>query len=193
VHTLSASFVLGFHGCDKSIADRLLTGGNFRPSQNGYDWLGSGIYFWESNPQRGLDYASELQKLRRNPKITKPEVIGAVVDLGLCLDLTTSAGIEQVRSAFKEYSSLADGAEWSMPENSEDLLRRNLDCAVLQYLHKIREDAEKPEVDTVKGIFVEGNPIYKSAGFIDKTHVQICVRYPECIKGVFRVDKRFLS
>ena len=117
----------------------------------------------------------------------------AVVDLGLCLDLTTSAGIEQVRSAFKEYSSLADGAEWSMPENSEDLLRRNLDCAVLQYLHKIREDAEKPEVDTVKGIFVEGNPIYKSAGFIDKTHVQICVRNPECIKGVFRVDKRFLS
>lgn len=193
MHTLSASFVLGFHGCDQKVADKLVAGGKFRPSQNDYDWLGSGIYFWEANPRRGLEYATELGKMKRRPKIAIPAVIGAVIDLGLCLDLTTSAGIEQARDAYTQYSLLADGAEWVMPENGSDLMRRNLDCAVLQYLHKIRNDTAKPAVDTVKGIFVEGNPIYHNAGFFDKTHVQICVCNPDCIKGVFRVDKRFLS
>lgn len=37
------------------------------------------------------------------------------------------------------------------------------------------------------GVFVEGEPIYPGAGFDAKTHVQICVCDPACIKGVFRV------
>jgi hypothetical protein len=47
--------------------------------------------------------------------------------------------------------------------------------------------------DTVKGIFQEGAPIYQEAGFREKTHIQICVRDPECIKGVFRVPPRYLK
>ena len=54
MHRLSTAFVLGYHGCDQSIADRLLAGGAFRKSRNDYDWLGHGIYFWEANPLRGV-------------------------------------------------------------------------------------------------------------------------------------------
>ena len=85
---LSFGFVLGYHGCDQTTGESLLAGSLFKPSENDYDWLGSGIYFWEANPLRGIDYAREAMK-RRGSRITKPSVVGAVIDLGNCLDLTT--------------------------------------------------------------------------------------------------------
>ena len=32
----------------------LLRGEPLQPSENDYDWLGRGIYFWEHGPQRAL-------------------------------------------------------------------------------------------------------------------------------------------
>ena len=60
-------------------------------------------------------------------------------------------------------------------------------------LHEVRRNADEPTIDSVKGIFIEGNPIYANSGFHEKTHIQICVCNPEQIKGVFRVHQRFLS
>ncbi len=38
--------IFDFHGCDKAIADAVLTGeGTLSASENAYDWLGRGIYF----------------------------------------------------------------------------------------------------------------------------------------------------
>jgi hypothetical protein len=92
MHELSSSFVLGYHGCDQEVAEQLLNNIPFLPSHNDYDWLGSGIYFWEANPQRGLEFANELAD--RSPEFIKnPTVVGAVLDLGYCLDLTTSSGL----------------------------------------------------------------------------------------------------
>jgi hypothetical protein len=60
LHNLSASFVLGYHGCDRRVGLALLDGlTQFAASQNEWDWLGSGIYFWEVNPLRGLEFAHE--------------------------------------------------------------------------------------------------------------------------------------
>jgi hypothetical protein len=42
---LAASFVLGYHGCDKETADAIVTGAPIAESNNPYDWLGPGIYF----------------------------------------------------------------------------------------------------------------------------------------------------
>ena len=40
---------------------------------------------------------------------------------------------------------------------------------------------------------MEGKPIYPTAGFNEKTHIQIAVNNPACIKGVFRVPKNQLE
>ena len=94
------SFVLGFHGCDKKIADKVLSGKDrLIPSENEYDWLGNGIYFWENSHQRALEYA---KLLRQHPKrsinpVEKPYVIGAVIDLGHCLNLLDSEYIQIVK------------------------------------------------------------------------------------------------
>jgi hypothetical protein len=106
LHQLAASFILGYHGCDKAVGERILKGEPFKQSNNDYDWLGPGIYFWEANPLRGLDFAREAKK-RHALNIERPFVIGAVTSLGLCLDLTTAAGIEQVRLPIRaSWSSL---------------------------------------------------------------------------------------
>tara|TARA_R110002110_G_scaffold107622_12_gene269249 strand:+ start:985 stop:1569 length:585 start_codon:yes stop_codon:yes gene_type:complete len=192
LHRLQSAFILGYHGCDSSIAAKLLDGHNFKPSQNDYDWLGHGIYFWEANPKRGLDYARELKAKRPEMKIRNPDVVGAVIDLGLCLDLTTLAAVEQVKKAHDKLQSLARLEGSQLPENKSDL-RRHLDCLVLETLHTIRSDENEAPLDSVKGVFTEGNPIYATSGFYEKTHIQICVCNPECIKGVFRVPTRFFN
>ena len=54
-------------------------------------------------------------------------------------------------------------------------------------VHTIRRDRNDQPIDTVKGVFLEGRPIYEGSGFYERTHIQIAVRNHECIKGVFRV------
>ena len=184
MHRLSASFVLGYHGCDAPVAERLLRNQPFALSQNVWDWLGEGIYFWEANPERGLEFAAEVAK-RNGSKIAKPAVVGAVIDLGFCLDLTTSRGLQETRNSFLELLKISRDAGKMLPENQPDG-RHNLDCAVVNYVHYLREGNEPP-FDTVRGIFTEMPALYPGSVFGSKNHIQIAVRNPACIKGVFRV------
>jgi hypothetical protein len=186
LHQLATSFVLGYHGCDQRVGERILKGEAFKQSNNDYDWLGPGIYFWEANPLRGLDFAREAMN-RKGSRIKRPFVIGAVISLDLCLDLTSTAGIEQVRAAHKIFVDVAAVRQSELPRNPSSTLLRPLDSAVIQMLHKIRKDHREPAIDTVKGIFIEGELIYPGSGFHKKTHIQIAVCNPDCIKGVFRV------
>jgi hypothetical protein len=80
-----------------------------------------------------------------------------------------------------------------VPQNvgGDDLLLRKLDCAVINFLHAAREKAG--EDPSVRGVFTEGKRIYTNSGFREKTHIQICVRNPANIHGVFRVHERYFS
>ena len=49
------------------------------------------------------------------------------------------------------------------------------------------------EFDTVRALFPEGGPLYPTAGFLTKTHVQIAVRNLNQIRGVFRVPSQELE
>jgi hypothetical protein len=190
LHRLSASFILGYHGCDAEVAERLLLNEPFNVSQNVWDWLGEGVYFWEANPVRGLEYAAEVAG-RKGIKIEQPAVVGAVIDLGFCLDLTTSLGLRETAAAFSELHRLAREAGRQLPENYSDG-RHNLDCAVINYVHRARQ-GRHPPFDTIKGIFIETPPLYPGSYFGSKNHIQIAVRNPTCIKGVFRVPEADLD
>ena len=189
---LSFSFVLGYHGCDRKVGGNMLAGNDFTASKNDYDWLGSGIYFWEANPARGVEFAHESMA-RKGSKITDPFVIGAVIDLGRCLDLTTSSGIAMVCRGYESLQTARSQTRSSMPVNTKDKQRRKLDCAVIERVHAILDEAGEPAFDSVRGVFVEGEPAYDGAGYATKTHIQIAVRNPDCIKGVFRVPSRHLT
>ena len=192
MHRLSTSFVLGYHGCDVDVAEALLAGEPFKKSNNDYDWLGPGVYFWEANPQRGYDFANEAAK-RKGSKIKHPTVIGAVIDLGLCLDMTTLGAIGVVKQAYQALREQMQGSGNQLPVNGKGLLLRHLDCAVIKTLHDILKTNDEA-FDTVRGVFIEGEPLYLNSGFNDKTHTQIAVCNLACIKGVFRVSsEQFIS
>jgi hypothetical protein len=201
MHRLTTSFLLGYHGCSQKVANALLAGEPFVPSENSYDWLGPGIYFWQANPLRALRFAEEVRN-RRKEKWT-PAVVGAVIEPGLCLDLASEAGVSAVTSAFEMLVRVSKDNGDALPINGggNDLLLRNLDCAVIKTLHAIRADSianhdlnfgRLEPIDTVSGIFVEGKPIYLNSGFHAKTHIQICVCNSQCIRGVFRVPENEL-
>ena len=82
-----SQFVLGFHGCDATLAQQVVLGKTMlKKSDHDYDWLGHGIYFWENNVGRAEQWASENAQ-RKGSLINTPGVLGAYLDLGNCLDL----------------------------------------------------------------------------------------------------------
>jgi hypothetical protein len=197
VYELLPSFVLGFHGCDRAIAEKVFAGkATLQASVNDYDWLGHGIYFWENNPRRALDYAKLLKRSPRRTKsrIRNPAVIGAVIDLGYCLNLLDAQFIRMARYAYADLKKIKQQAGREMPTNQTvkgggDLLLRPLDCAVIETLHLICRDQGMRPFDSARGVFVEGPAIYPGAGINEFNHIQICVRNIKAIKGYFRVLK----
>lgn len=188
--------IYGFHGCDRRIGEAVLASHvqHLKSSKNDYDWLGHGIYFWEASPERGLQFARDAKVSRKisQGRIRFPYVVGAVIELGNCLNLLDQAGLMEMRTAHQMLKSLAEAEGKQLQSNkrkddSGAYLVRTLDCAVLEHLHQIRKDAGLPKYDTVIGALWEGKDLYEDAGITDKNHMQICVRTEECIRGYFRV------
>lgn len=188
LYSVLPSFVLGFHGCDQSVATSAVNRKqHLRFSDNKYDWLGSGIYFWENSPQRALEWAKLLKERK---KIRRPAVIGAVIDLGNCLNLLDRRYLKIVRTAYENLAEASRKAGTPLPRNEplgagRDLLLRNLDCATINAVHRRREEAGLAAYDTVRAAFMEGEALYESSGFSEYSHIQICVRSLHCIKGYF--------
>ena len=69
------SFIIGFHGCGRELALKLVSGGErLKAQEREYHWLGSGIYFWENDPARALEWACEKASRK---ELEDPFVIGA--------------------------------------------------------------------------------------------------------------------
>ena len=118
MYSTKPSFVYGFHGLDREVAIRILNQeDNFRHSNNSYDWLGNGIYFWENNYQRAIQYAQEDSK-RSNSTIKTPFVLGAVLDLGNCLDLLNQKYIDYLSIAFNVLEQYLEKENKPLPLNS---------------------------------------------------------------------------
>jgi hypothetical protein len=187
------TFAIGFHGCDKEVQEKVLLNKEvLRSSENDYDWLGNGIYFWENNPDRALQFAELIKKFPNihSTKINTPAVIGAVIDLGNCFNLIDARYIKMLNDGYETLKIAAGKAGVQLPINKipdtgGHPLIRHLDCAVIQIIHKSRETANQKSFDTVRGVFQEGTELYNNSGFKTKTHIQLCVRNPNCIKGYF--------
>jgi len=190
--TRASAFILGYHGCDKAIGEKVLAGAeHLKASDNDYDWLGTGIYFWENSARRAVGWADSVRSNPRSSraKVEEPFVIGAIIDLGLCLDLLEAESIAVVSTGYEGLLEGAAAAGMAIPANKKtagELVVRRLDCAVINYVHLLREESGEPAFDTVRAPFIEGPPLYANAGFHAQTHVQICVPHPRQIIGYFR-------
>lgn len=190
MYTKKPSFVYGFHGLDRDVAFKILNQkDDFKPSNNNYDWLGEGIYFWENNFERAENYAL-LDSKREKTKIKDPFVLGAVLDLGNCFDLLEQKNLDFLKFAYEEFKKSLEEDGEELPKNTSfgkndfDFKKRELDCAVIRYAHELaKEDGMK--FDSVRAAFWEGNLLYPGAGFKSENHIQIAILNPSCIKGIF--------
>jgi hypothetical protein len=183
---VSHSLVIGYHGCDVRIARKVISlKDSLHPSQNPWDWLGHGYYFWEDSHARAGQWA-EAESKRRGNKIKQPAVLGAVIDLGECLNLADAEALKQVRVAHDEYERFCNSGGIEKTRNrGPDLRARYLDCAVMETLHQLRHEEGRQPFATVRGFFMEGQELYAGAGFRELDHIQICVRSPKQIIGCF--------
>ena len=190
MYSIRSNFVLGFHGCDEEEQKELLNNPNsFKRSKESYDWLGHGMYFWEENQVRAELWAKQKQIAGT---LKKPAVIGAVINLGYCFDLLDSQSISVLKDAFALFKEESERLSKPIPKNEKhpsekdrDITLRYLDCAVIEYTHQFFKFNNERPFDSVRAAFLEGAPIYEGAGFYDKTHIQICIINPNCIKGFF--------
>lgn len=193
MYTSRTGLIIGFHGTDESIVKKVINGEReLKASNNAYDWLGNGIYFWDNSPSRALSWAKELSK-RKNSRIKKPAVIGAIIDLGYCLDLLDYKNLHLLKEGYSILKTSLSKSNTKIPINkgdTPDLLQRELDCAVIESLHESIEITNEKEFESVRGVFWEGKELYPKAGFREKDHIQICIRNINCIKGYFLPLKR---
>ena len=178
--------VVGYHGCDLSVATKILLDGDaFEQSTNDYDWLGKGTYFWEYGADRAYRFAEDQMPRGR---IKTPAVLGALIQLGECFDLLDTRFTKDLAAFYGQWEAESRANGLALPVNSgktPDKKMRRLDCAVLNQYLKLAEEVGK-KYDTVRGCFIEGDPVFETSGIHVESHIQIAVRNPACIVGVFK-------
>ncbi len=173
--------IVAFHGTTEPVADHLVAGGDFTPSSNTDDWLGSGVYFWEYAPKQAWWWTTRFKKK------SKPAVVGAMIRLGNCFDLLDPANVQLLKRLYVGMleKSRAEGTD--PPSNFRH--RRNLDCAVFNYCYD-EAVAEGNPIDSARAVYVPtdmAKRIWKGSWIYEEAHIQICVRDPKNILAVWHV------
>lgn len=182
--------VMGYHGCPArnvsgcKFLNRLLAGDervdDWIFSDNEYDWIGQGIYFWEYGPRRALQWAGD-----------DGVVVGAMIQLGRCFDLTDPGYTDILRATYQSIEELYREQGSALPTNTRaGGMRRDLDCLVVNNAIDVANDIDQERGErpfqTVRAAFEEGDAAFAGSMIYTQTHIQIAVRDRTCILGTFR-------
>ena len=171
-------YVVGYHGTSKAIGTEVihgLGGRHLRPSTQDYEWLGEAVYFWENSVARAEEWA-----LSKHPG--EGAVVGAVLQLGTCLDLLDQTYINIVEAAARNMVDEMERAGKPIPANSKRGAYR-FDCALIEYIKSSK--GRYGNFDSARAAYIEGDPIVGRSEFRRNTHIQIAVFNLNCIKGYF--------
>jgi hypothetical protein len=119
MYSTRSGLVLGFHGCDAEVLNNVLNGqSELNFSENSFDWLGNGVYFWEYSYSRALEYATDISRRKKGlTRINKPAVLGATIDLGHCLDLIEYENLQLLRRSFELFRDTCKSSGINLPAN----------------------------------------------------------------------------
>ena len=144
------------------------------------------MYFWEYGADRALRFAEE--QVARG-KVAAPTVVGAVLQLGACFDLLDTHFTDTVATDYPVWEATMIKFAVPLPVNAgatPDMKLRRLDCAVLNWVLDAHASRASVVYDAVRGGFTEGAAVFPGSGLQRETHVQVAIRNPSCILGVFR-------
>ncbi|MGB8700868.1 MAG: hypothetical protein WCD18_15750 [Thermosynechococcaceae cyanobacterium] len=165
--------IYGYHGTTTAKAMNILTQG-FRASDNDYDWLGTGIYFFQDAPLRAEQWAT--QQYPENPA-----VIRALIRLDNCIDLFDIGWQPGLKNLYNSFVEQYRGTNRPLPTQNPDRSKAHrLDCAFFNYSIEFISLAGQT-VDSVRAAFMEGDRLFPNSAIFDLAHVQIAIRNPALI------------
>ena len=161
--------VYGYHGTSIQAAQRIIEHG-FDFSTNDYDWLGTGVYFFQDAPQRAYSWAIE-----RYPD--SPAVIRSQLVLENCLDLLDISWYPIIREAYEMFVCAYQKANIPLPrQNPQRSKAHRLDCAFFNYIVGEILEPQGEIVGAIRAVFNEGERIYPNSAIFDRAHIQIVIR-----------------
>jgi len=145
-------------------------------SQNPYDWLGDGVYFFQDAPQRAWEWATEHYG-------NNAMVVGAEIHLINCMDLLDTSWTRVLVEIYDSYMKYLREAGLVRPRQTGGA--RRLDREVINYTVGVLAE-RGTKIACVRGAFIEGGPVFPDSAIYDRAHVQIAVRdIEECIRRVW--------
>ncbi|PTN53934.1 hypothetical protein [Stenotrophomonas panacihumi] len=190
--------VVGYHGCDITTRDDLVAGrATPQLSHNRYDWLGPGFYIFENDHDRAEAFARTAaaapeRRLTARP-IAQPAVVGCLLSVQRCLDMTTHAGVREFEAACMAvlgHDGHSPGrrvpANRARDDEDADNVLRHLDNAIFNHIHRAREAIPHSlPYQAVRGAFQQGAELVPRSGFHRDSHIQIALRDLACVIGWF--------
>jgi hypothetical protein len=169
-----ALVVRGYHGTSATRAAVIVRDG-FLPSDNDYDCLGNGVYFFEDGLVPARAWAT-----RTHP--SEPAVVQADICLEDCMDLKDTLGwVPLLTQAHGEVVRVSREQGHALPRQTS--AEHRLDHAVMEFAVATLE-REGIRVRAVRGVFAEGPPAFPGSFLSEGSHVQVAVRDPELISSV---------
>ena len=147
----------------------------FLSSDNDYDCIGNGVYFFED----GLTQARAWAK-RAHPG--EPAVVEADVRLEDCIDLKDSVGWVPVLARAHD-ELLRISRVQGVPVPRQTSREHRLDREVVELTVAILERGGM-RIRSVRGVFAEGPPAFPGSFLSEGSHVQVAVRDADLISDV---------
>jgi hypothetical protein len=164
--------ILGYHGTSQERAAAILSTG-FRASDNDYDWLGTGIYFFQDAPMRARQWATQ-----QHPQ--DPAVICSRIHLDNCIDLFDIGWQPLLKNVYNSFVEQYRDTEQPLPkQNPERSKAHRLDCAFFNFAIELISQAQP--IDSIRAAFIEGERLFPSSAIFELAHIQIAVRNPKLI------------
>jgi hypothetical protein len=168
--------VYGYHGTSLENASAILEEGGFHPSANAGDWLGYGIYFWQDAPARALEWAT-------HHNLDQPVVIGAEIHLETWIDLLDTQWSGYINTVYSRIAASHLRRGMKLPINTPKG-NHYLDQTILDFAAQESEDIGSI-IQGIRGAFHQGARLYPGSKLHRLSHVQLAVRDPNCIKGLW--------
>jgi hypothetical protein len=168
--------LVGYHGTNRQAAESILANG-FEPSQNEYDWLGTGVYFWQDAPYRAWDWSCTHARWK-HPQ-DEPAVIRSIIQIrrSECMDLldwkSENSWADLLDAAHKFLRKRQDLPKQRSGRNAK---LHPLDKVIIDYVIDKILVKDNLKIMAVRAGFEEGKKIFVGSAMYEKTHVQVAVR-----------------
>jgi len=176
----SRALVYGYHGTSLDGANSILMSG-FEMSRNDYDWLGTGVYFFQDAPQRAWEWAASRH--------SNPAVIGALIEINGFIDLLDIGWFEILQGSHHLLVDEYRRTGRHVPDQNQESGTHRLDCVSINFTVDRIENEGNTKIYGVRAAFAEGKPIFENSALFDRTHVQIAARETSVIKQIW-LEKR---